>query len=310
MSKKEIDSYILEQINKKEIPYIDVVVHKDNMEIYRFYCGDGREKITGKEKLLIYSATKPLTVVLTMKLIEENKMSLDDEVAKWLEDYNELYILDENKNIVKTSNKMTIRHLLTMTGGLTYDYKKYPIEETIQSNDSKEDTQTIVKAEITSAPSTDSVSVNDIYLAISSINYDAHSTGWNGTGFYKVTSVTTYTVDKTFNSNPVTYNDISDVNVNGIIHYTGNYWNDGWAGEGYYRLVSKDSSSQTYSVTKLTDPNYVVEKQNQPVTDETDNMKAKLSSFNTNDYYDVMQGTDLSNLTINTDHKHEILMGD
>jgi hypothetical protein len=172
-------------------------------------------------------------------------------------------------------------------------------------------TPTNVKAEITSAPSADSVSVDDIYFAISGIYSDPHSTGWNGTGFYKVTSVIKYTVTKTFSSNPVTYNDISDVNINDIIHYTGNYWNGDWQGPGYYKLVSKDTSAQTFSVTKLTDPNYVVEKQNSPVIDESNNMKAKLTELTNNNistYYDYLDSTDLSGLTISTTHKHEILM--
>ena len=54
-------------------------------------------------------------------------------------------------------------------------------------------------------------------------------------------------------------------------------------------------------MTKENTTNYIV--------DETDNMKAKLLSFNRDTYYEEMYGTDLSNLTINTDHKHEILMG-
>jgi hypothetical protein len=111
-------------------------------------------------------------------------------------------------------------------------------------------TPTTVKAEITSAPDRYTVQVNDIYFATSAIHWDDHSSGWNGTGFYKVTNI--------------------------------------------------DAGNDNY---------YTVVKQNQPVTDETDNMKAKLSSFNRYNYYDEMYGADLSNLTINTDHKHEILMG-
>ena len=113
-------------------------------------------------------------------------------------------------------------------------------------------TPTTVKAEITSAPDRYTVQVGDVYFATSAIHHDEKSTGWNGTGFYKVTNID-----------------------------TGN--------DNYYTVV----------------------KQNQPVTDETDNMKAKLSSFNRYNYFEELTGssTDLNGLTINTDHKHEILMG-
>lgn len=172
-------------------------------------------------------------------------------------------------------------------------------------------TQISKVTEITAEPDANSVSVDDYLFAINDIYSGSHSSGWNGAGFYKVTSVIKYTVTKTFSSNPVTYNDISDVSINDIIHYTGNYWNGDWQGPGYYKLVSKDTSTQTYSVTKLTDASFTVVKQNNPVTDETDNMKAKLTTFNRSTYFDEIYGTstDLNGITINTDHKHEILMG-
>lgn len=112
-------------------------------------------------------------------------------------------------------------------------------------------TQMIIKADITSAPDRYTVQVNDIYFASTGIWSDQHSTGWNGTGFYKVTNID-----------------------------TGN--------DNYYTVV----------------------KQNSPVTDETNNMKSKLTSFNSGTYFDTLYGTstDLNSLTINTDHKHEILM--
>lgn len=82
-------------------------------------------------------------------------------------------------------------------------------------------------------------------------------------------------------------------------HYSSHY-----ADAGIWKVTSVDLSGEDYMMTKENTTDYIV--------DETDNMKAKLLSFNTNDYYDVMDGTDtnLSTLTINTDHKHEILMGD
>ena len=88
--------------------------------------------------------------------------------------------------------------------------------------------------------------------------------------------------------------------LNGINygHYSSHY-----ADAGIWKVTSVDLAGEDYIMTKENTTDYII--------DETDNMKAKLLSFNTNAYFDVMNGTDtdLSNLTINTDHKHEILMG-
>jgi len=88
--------------------------------------------------------------------------------------------------------------------------------------------------------------------------------------------------------------------LNGINygHYSSHY-----ADAGIWKVTSVDLAGEDYIMTKENTTDYII--------DETNNMKAKLLSFNTNDYYDVMYGTDtdLSTLTISTDHKHEILMG-
>lgn len=84
---------------------------------------------------------------------------------------------------------------------------------------------TTVKAEITAPPSVDSVNVDDIYLATSDIYYSNFSSGWNGTGFYKVVSKTEteYTVTK-LNSTIVDETDnmkakLTQINSNNISTY-------------------------------------------------------------------------------------------
>ena len=114
-------------------------------------------------------------------------------------------------------------------------------------------TPTSINAEITAAPDRYTVQVDDIYFSTAYIYYDAHSTGWAGAGFYKVTKI--------------------------------------------------DTDNDNY---------YTVEKQNSPVTNETSNMKAKLTELNSNNlstYFSSMLCMDLSNVTISTDHKYEVLMG-
>ncbi len=124
--------YIDELVTKKKIPYIDVGVVKDGFPVLRYLSGDGRENLTGKERLLIYSATKPLIVTGVMRLIEEGKISLTDKVKRFLPEYDAVFLLDENGKKVKPKNDITILHLLTMTAGLTYDYENYPIKERVE----------------------------------------------------------------------------------------------------------------------------------------------------------------------------------
>lgn len=125
-------NYIDGLVFDKKIPYIDVCVIKNGLPVFRYLSGDGREELTGKENLLIYSATKPLTVVCVARLIEEGKLFLDDKVSKYLPEYNDVFLLDEKGNKVAPKTDITILHLLTMTAGLTYDYDSYKVREEVE----------------------------------------------------------------------------------------------------------------------------------------------------------------------------------
>lgn len=99
--------------------------------------------------------------------------------------------------------------------------------------------------------------------------------------------------------------DISTVSVGDVYLATADIWYDAgserWQGKGFYKVTSVDTGANKYYVSK----------QNSPVVDQSDNMKAKLSELTNNNistYYDYMSSTDLSGLTVSTTHKHEILM--
>lgn len=166
-------------------------------------------------------------------------------------------------------------------------------------------TPTTITAIINSEPDTSSVKVNDIYLVTTQIDNPQHSSGWNGTGFFKVTAVNKYSY--------TTVQDVGYVSGNGKYRFlTGNWYAEtGYVAPGYYE-VSNYESLASMTLTEIDAPSFTVVKQNSPVTDETDNMKAKLTALTSNNlstYYDTMTCMDLSNVTINTDHKYEVLMG-
>jgi methyl acetate hydrolase len=72
------------------------------------------------------SMTKPITSVAIMMLVDEGKLKLDDDVAKYLPKYkNPLVISKFNETDATYETRpakrpITIRHLLTHTSGLGY----------------------------------------------------------------------------------------------------------------------------------------------------------------------------------------------
>ena len=166
-------------------------------------------------------------------------------------------------------------------------------------------TPTTITAIITSEPDTETVNVNDVFLAAATFSYQ-HSSGWkNDTGFYKVTAVNNYSY--------TTVQNVSYVSGDGRYRFTEGVWTaeTGYIAPGYYE-VSNYVSLASMTLTSIDAPSFTVEKQNSPVTDETSNMKAKLTELNGNNlstYYSSMACMDLSSVTISTDHKYEVLMG-
>ena len=78
-------------------------------------------RITLDSPFMQCSQTKGFCGVTIAKLVEEGKISLDDPVSKYLHEFKELWVLDEEKDSVKTMHKaknvLTIRMVMNHTGG-------------------------------------------------------------------------------------------------------------------------------------------------------------------------------------------------
>lgn len=73
-----------------------------------------------------YSMTKPVTSVAVMMLYEQGRFQLDDPIAMYLPELAHLDVLekqaDGSSKRVPAARPVTIRHLLTQTAGLSYNY--------------------------------------------------------------------------------------------------------------------------------------------------------------------------------------------
>jgi CubicO group peptidase (beta-lactamase class C family) len=87
----------------------------------------GREMKTD-DLFWIASMTKPMTAVCVMMLADEGKLSVDDPVAKYLPEFAALKL-----HGARPPRPMTIRHLLTHTGGLgdAQIARKAPLSERV-----------------------------------------------------------------------------------------------------------------------------------------------------------------------------------
>ena len=91
-------------------------------------------RITLDSPFLQCSQTKGFCGVTIAKLVEEGKISLDDPVSKYLPEFKELWVLDEEKDDImtlhKAKNVLTIRMVMNHTGGfpLEISAKRFDVE--------------------------------------------------------------------------------------------------------------------------------------------------------------------------------------
>lgn len=85
---------------------------------------DREKKIEMKPDAIfrIASMSKAITSVAVMMLYEEGKFQLKDPVSKFIPEFAEVKVLAAQDGVVPAKRPITIRHLLTHTSGLTYQW--------------------------------------------------------------------------------------------------------------------------------------------------------------------------------------------
>ena len=78
----------------------------------------------------IYSMSKPITSVAVMVLYDEGRIQLDDPVENYIPAFKDMKVFNNAQTKAHAAkNKMTIKHLLTHTSGLTYGWGDRPVDK-------------------------------------------------------------------------------------------------------------------------------------------------------------------------------------
>lgn len=148
MNTEKMTEY-LDSLEKLGIPSVDCIVYEDHKEIYRHMNGyvdaEKTKKVQGNEQYLMFSMTKLQTMTALMQLVEQGKISLEDEVAKYLPAYSDIYVLEDGKK-VKSDVAMKIKHLASMQSGLDYNLEREGIKRVLKEKGQQATTREIVDA--------------------------------------------------------------------------------------------------------------------------------------------------------------------
>ena len=117
----------LNHLLQEGVPGCEMVVWQNHQEIYRHTAGEAK----GGETYWLYSATKVLTMTVTMQLIEQGKLRLSDPVSDYLPAYAHLTVQDGD-TIRPAKTVLILEHLMAMQGGLDYDITAPAIQQKIK----------------------------------------------------------------------------------------------------------------------------------------------------------------------------------
>jgi len=132
------------------IPGNSIVVYKDNEQVFSYQSGysdlENKIPMRGGELFNIYSCSKPLTVVAALQLYERGKFLLDDPIYQFIPEFKNMTVREANGTVVPAKRHITMRHLLTMTGGFGYDTNAPFRKRAEELAGDHMDTLTVIKA--------------------------------------------------------------------------------------------------------------------------------------------------------------------
>lgn len=138
----------MDHLTSWRIPGNGVKVCLEGREVFSYTSGyaDVENKIpmTLDHYVNIYSCSKVATVTAALQLYEQGKVWLDDPLYAFIPEYKEMVISDE-KGTRKAEKTITLRHLFTMTSGLTYNRDTQAFRKARELTDGKMDTLTVIR---------------------------------------------------------------------------------------------------------------------------------------------------------------------
>ncbi len=116
---------LMDQFLNIGVPGFDAIILKDGQCVFRHSGGfsnvEEQVPIQGNERFNIYSSSKMITCTAALQLWEQGLLSLDDPLSAYFPEYLSMTVRCGD-DIVPARTPITIRHLLTMTAGFSYDF--------------------------------------------------------------------------------------------------------------------------------------------------------------------------------------------
>ncbi len=116
MNFTQLEAYLDGLVESGRVPAYDCRVNIGQETVFarRRNCGD-------RDLFWYYSATKVFTCTAACRLLERGLLDLEAPVSRYIPEFAELYVEGRDGSRRKAESELTVRHLFTMGGGLTYN---------------------------------------------------------------------------------------------------------------------------------------------------------------------------------------------
>lgn len=150
MQFRALDAYLDSFYREKNIPGLGCAVTVGGRIAHEHYAGfaDYERGIPfGPDTLVnLYSATKISTAAAAMRLIEKGILTLDGPAAEWLPELGGAVVRGEDGKIRPVRNPITVRHLLSMSAGFTYDGTTASVKKLLRDTEGRPTTRQVAAA--------------------------------------------------------------------------------------------------------------------------------------------------------------------
>lgn len=142
-------THFLDEMAEKRTPGNAVLVKLGGREVFRYAAGfsnlEDKKLLTGDEYFYIYSCTKILTITAALKLLEQGKILLSDNLYEYMPEFRHMRVRTPNGNEEDARNPITIRNLFNMTAGFDYDLNAACFQKAGKETEGRFDTVPTVK---------------------------------------------------------------------------------------------------------------------------------------------------------------------
>ncbi len=123
---EKLNARMHEYVNNGELAGVQTAIIRKgklvHFNTYGYADVDENKELTDDAIWRIYSMTKPIVSVGLMMLHEEGRFQLNDPLEKYIPEFKDMLVYDQEKGLVKANRKIRIIDILRHTSGLGYGW--------------------------------------------------------------------------------------------------------------------------------------------------------------------------------------------